>query len=104
MRSEVYIGLVGVGPKQGCTLLGDAKGAYVNALALASSSQEYETEVSRALAHSELYAFEFEEVEPFEQRASHRVLDKELHDLAFEVVTSKRPRFATFHTFAEVDA
>lgn len=104
MASEVYIGLVGVAPNPGSDVLGTAKGAYVNVLVLASSVEEYEAGASRALADLGLFAFEFEDVEPFESRANHRDLEEELHVLASEVSESKKPRFSNFHTFASTDA
>lgn len=104
MRREVHIGMVGVVPAKGSDLLGNAKGAYVNVLALASTPQEYEDEVQRALGGLGLFAFEFEDVEPFANRASQRSLEADLYVLAAEVSETGQPRFATFHTFANVDA
>lgn len=104
MEPEVFIGMVGVGAEPGTDLLGDSKGAYVNVLAFASSKDEYEFEVKRAVTDLGLFAFEFEDVEPFEQRAAHRALDDTLRTLAVEVFETKQPRFAAFHTFANVDA
>jgi len=104
MASEVYIGMVGVVPILGSDLLGDAKGAYVNVLALASEPQDYEAGVRRALEDLGLSPFEFEDVEPFVKRASQRILEEHLHVLALEVSESGQVRFATFHTFNNVDA
>ena len=67
---DVWIGLVGAsGPLRGNVCLGDAKGAYLNALALVSTSEEYREAVtdcaSRELA---LFPFEFDEIERFGDR------------------------------------
>jgi hypothetical protein len=82
----------------------DAKGAYGNVLALASTPREYEGEVRRALGDPGRFAFEFEDVEPLAERAAQRSLEADLHVLAAEVPESGQPRLATFHTFANVDA
>src|SRR5258708_17025727 len=99
----VWISLVGVGPLPGSTTLGEAKGAYVNVLALASDAQQYEAAVRNALQELGLFAFEFEDVELFAERARHRQLDEELHDLAEEARSSRNVRFADFHTYATLD-
>lgn len=101
---QVLIGLVGVGPLPGSKLLGQAQGAYVNALAWATTVDDFKIQVDEALSELGLFVIEFEDVESFEERAGSRVLDDCLHALAVEVRQSKLPRFATFHTFAKLDS
>jgi hypothetical protein len=100
---QVWIGLVGIGSLPGSTTLGDAKGAYVNAVALAADPQEYQKAVSSALADLGLFAFEFEDVERFSERAAHRQLDEQLHELADEASRTNKVCFADFHTYAALD-
>jgi hypothetical protein len=101
---EVWIGLVGVGPLPGSKTLGEAKGAYVNALAVALNSQQYEETVKAALDELALFAFEFEDVEQFSERASRMELDEKLHDLAEGALRSGRVCFDDFHTYANTDS
>jgi len=103
MQSEIFIGLVGVGALPTCDILGNSKGAYVNVLAFASTAEEFEVEVNRAVADLGLFVIECEDIEPFAQRAAQRLLDDELHELAAEVHKTRQLRFATFHTFDKVD-
>ena len=104
MKPKVFIGMVGVSATSRSNILGHAKGAYVNVLAFASTKDEYESQVTKAVEDLGLFAFEFEDVEPFERRAAQRVIDDSLHMLAAEVLETKHPRFAAFHTFAKVDS
>ena len=99
----VWIGLVGVAPNPGSLTLSDRKGAYVNAFAWVSSEIEFENTVRQALNALQLFAFEFEDVEPFEKRMRSHSLDAELLDLAAQVGADKQTRFGTFHTYRNVD-
>jgi hypothetical protein len=103
MAKQVWIGLVSVTPQPGNDMLGDAKGAFVNVLAFAENTNEYEGEARRALAELNLTAYEFEEVEAFSKRISKWTVDKELHVLADEVRKTGAPRFGTFHNYLGVD-
>lgn len=58
----VWIGIVGIVPREGCELLSPDKGAYVNFLTLASSDSEYRAKVMGALAYYRLELLEFENV------------------------------------------
>ena len=100
---SVWIGLFGVGALPGRTSLGDAKGAYVNALALATDAREYENTVKRALEELGLFAFEVEEVEQYETRAVRCQIDPALTRLSDEVQECGQVRFGDFHTYLEFD-
>lgn len=101
---NVWIGLVGVIPVRENTCLVDAKGAYVNALALVSSSEEYEETVAAALGEFGLFAFEFEDVEPISDRMSRVQIAQSLRELADETRRSGQVRFDDFHTFKHLDS
>ena len=68
MRNErsVWIGLVDVVPDQGSSIFSDAKGAFVNVLALAASADDYDRAVRVALAPVGLNVVSIEGVRPFE--------------------------------------
>ncbi len=64
-QTQVWIGIVGVVPREGCELLSVHQGAYINFLTLASSAAEYRAKVAGALSDYCLELLEFEEVRPF---------------------------------------
>ena len=99
----VWVGLVGVGPLPTNTNLDGAKGAYVNALALASNVEDFQQAVRIALDQLALFAFEFEDVELFDNRSERMKLDKDLYALAHEVRQAGAVRFGEFHRFAALD-
>lgn len=97
--SCVWIGLVGVSPREGCDLITTDEGAYVNFLTLASSEAEYRAKVSGALGFYRLELIEFEDIRPF-------VFDEgaapEIETIALDLASNRNPQhviFATFHTF-----
>ena len=49
-HGEVWIGVAGVVPREGCELLSPGEGAFVTFLTLASSDSEYRAKVSGALS------------------------------------------------------
>jgi hypothetical protein len=83
--------------------LAGAKGAYVNALALASTREQYQTAVSAALTELALFAFEFDDVEPFQERLERVTLEPSICQLADDTLRSGQVRFDDFHTFKIVD-
>ena len=60
----VWIGVVGIVPRDGCELLEPEEGAYVNFLTLAASDSEYRAKVIGALSYYRLELLEFEDVRP----------------------------------------
>jgi len=96
---RVWIGVVGVIPREGCELLSSDKGAFVNFLTLASSDSEYRSKVNGALSHYRLEPLEFEDVRPLS--VSDRP-SKEISAIAAELEENRNPqhvRYATFNTF-----
>ena len=96
---DVWIGLVGVGSLPGGTTLRDAGGAYVNALAPATSAEGSRKAVEDALLDLDLFAFEFEDVENFADRASRHVLETSLVELAKAAQFMQAVQFGDFHTY-----
>ena len=95
----VWIGVVGVVPREGCELLSPDEGAYVNFLTMASSDSDYRAKVIGALSGYRLELLEFEDVRPLS--ASDR-RSEEILTIAAELEDSgnaQHVRYATFHTF-----
>jgi hypothetical protein len=94
----VWIGVVGIVPRDGCELLSPDQGAYVNFLTLATSDSEYRAKVMGALSYYRLELLEFEDVRPLS--ASDKP-SEEILAIAEELEESGNPqhvRYATFNT------
>src|SRR3954471_20075010 len=92
---QVWIGLVGVIPREGCQLLPANEGAFVNFLTLATNESEYRAKVTGALFHYCLELLEIEEVRPFspDEKPSSEILS-----IAAELEKNRNPlhvRYAT---------
>ncbi len=98
-QKGVWIGLLEVFPLPGSCTLGNAAGAYTNALAWAADPSEFEAQVKHGLEDLGLCLGELEDVEPLDGRLSRYTIEDELHDLADEVRATRQTRFGTFHTF-----
>src|ERR1700733_214767 len=104
-QREVYIGLVAVVPRPGnADWPADAKGAYVNALAIASGKEDFREQVSQSLSDAGFEVQEIEDIEPLAMRKAHHEIDSELEELSEVVLWSGRPGFGPFYPFPFVDA
>lgn len=95
----VWIGVVGILPREGCELLSPGEGAYVNFLTLASSDSEYRAKVTGALSYYRLELLEFEDVRPLSALDG---ASEEISAIAAELAEGGNPqhvRYATFNTF-----
>ena len=89
-------------PQAGRSCLDEMKGAYTNALALASNADEFKKMVEHALGQLNLFAFEFEDLEPIEARAARTILNADISVLASRAATGE-VCFDTFHRFMRLD-
>ena len=97
----VWIGVVGVVPRDGCELLSPDKGAYVNFLTLATSDSEYRAKVMGTLSDYQLELLEFEDVRPLSPSDNP---SEDILAIAEELEASRNARhvrYATFNTFPE---
>lgn len=99
LPKEVWIGLVGVVPRPGNDLLGNAKQGFVNILALARTKSEYRSEVGRILDELGLDVSEIEDSEPLSDRLSKWTVDPDILALAEEVNSTGFARLGTFHVY-----
>jgi len=96
----VWIGVVGVVPRNGCELLSADEGAYTNFLTLAKSDSEFRAKVTGALSFYQLELVEFEDVRPLSAFARP---SKEILVIAAELEENRNlqhVRYATFNTFS----
>ena len=95
----VWIGVVGIIPREGCELLPPDEGAYVNFLTLAASDSEYRAKVIGALSYYRLELLEFDDVRPFSASDDQ---PEDILQIAAELEQTRDPkqvRYGTFHTF-----
>lgn len=98
----VWIGVVGVLPREGCGLLSPRTGAFVNFLTLVASESEYRARVMGVLSEYRLDLLEFQRLRPLSESDSP---SEEILAIAAELSGScnlQRVRYATLHTFARV--
>jgi hypothetical protein len=96
-KREVYIGLVAVVPRSGNTdWPSEAKGAYVNALAIASGQEDFSEQVSQSLSDAGFEVQEIEDIEPLATRKAHHEIDPDLEELSEVVLATGRPEFGAF--------
>ena len=101
-KIEVWIGLAGVTPREGCELLSPDEGAFVSFLTLASSEEEYRAKLNGVLNYYGLQLFDIENVEPLSLRNKP---SEEIMAIANELEqsnNSKHVRYSTFYTFPRV--
>lgn len=97
--SIVWIGIVGVVPRENCELLSHEEGAYVNFLTLATSDKEYRAKVIGALSYYRLELLEFQDVRRLSESDN---TSEEILAIAEELERNSNPqhvRYGTFHTF-----
>ena len=95
----VWIGIVGVVPREACELLSAEEGAYVTFLTLATSDKEYRVKVIRALSYYRLELLEFQDVRRLPESDN---TSEEILAIAEELEQNRNPehvRYGTFHTF-----
>ena len=97
--SIVWIGVVGIVPREGCELLAPDEGAYANFLTLAASDSEYRAKVIGALFYYRLQLVEFSDVRPL---STSNIPSEEILQIGEELEQSLDPqlvRYATLNTF-----
>jgi hypothetical protein len=102
-RSTVWIGLVGVFDETNERLLEGAHGAYVNVLALARDSEDYQEQIEMALRRKGLRVFEIEELESFESRVGRCEVESTLKDLAKQVTETGLVTCGKFYPFEKTE-
>ena len=100
---EVWIGMVEVRPLPGNTILGDGKGAFVNAFAFVSNTQEYKEAVKAALEEALLLAIDFQDIEPFSERTARQDLSEQFQELAGWTKLTGEVALDDFHVYKNFD-
>lgn len=101
LGNEIWIGLADVKPKEGNDSLGDSKGAYVNIIALASSSEEFYKLVEIELLRYGFVVLNIEDIELFYKRIESYSISDELRDIAREVEETEKVGVGSFHSYRQ---
>jgi hypothetical protein len=80
-------------------VLGDVKGAFVNAVGLASSPEEFKNRIEFSLIELGLRLIEIEDVELFEIRTATTDPEPLLFDSISELTIDEPVKFGTFHSY-----
>jgi hypothetical protein len=96
-----WIGLAQVKPKSGNKALGEAVGAFVASIALASSIDDYAALVTETLDRYGFDVLGIEDVELYETRLSKHSVAADVQELAEHINEDRPVGFATFHSFKE---
>jgi hypothetical protein len=100
----LWIGLVGVRPRDGNAFLGGARGAFVRLLAMARDESHYLLQMRQTL---EEFRFDFDEVtavEPYAEFVSREGMAVDLSEVADKVSRDGYTRFGEFFAYEADDA
>jgi hypothetical protein len=104
-RKEIWIGKVEVRNLVGATFLADAKGAFVNMVTWAASTQEFRNNVELVLRELGLYVPEVENPEPVSIRRKSAELDDDIEDMISRAEHNPNAIiYGTFHQYKRDDA
>ena len=98
-KDELWIGLAKVEQVKRNGVLGDADGAYTNAIGRASSRLRFRAKVSDGLTQLGLKLIRLEDAETLRERLSKYSIDPELMKVAEDAEVTGAVEFGTFHAF-----
>jgi hypothetical protein len=104
MIASVWIALAEVRQVAGAGVLLDRNEAFVNAMAMARSAEDFRERVQDALRPIGFDLLELSELETLDSRLQHSTLTASLNDLAESVRLSGEVGFGTFHTWTADDS
>jgi len=103
--NEIWIGLAELMPLDGCTLMGEAKGAFVNVVGWADSSDAFYSKIERIVATLHMKLLSLEDAEPFSQRSSRWEVDDSILQMIDTATENQEDLvFGTFHFWHNADA
>lgn len=98
-EKELWIGLARVKQPSNVDILGDADGAYVNVLTLATNAADFHFQVEEAIKELGLSLSKLDDVETMSHRQSKHSVHREIKDLSKEVMRTGALRFDVFQSF-----
>jgi hypothetical protein len=102
---EIWIGLVEVRPLEGCEILDDAKGAFINVVMWATSNEDYRSKSELTVAEMRLFVADITSPEPvITRRKREGDFDEEIEDMiARSEDNPDEIVFGTFHLYNKDD-
>lgn len=97
-----WIALAHVMSRAGTDLLDGARGAYVNAVGLASSSANFEMQLRESLVELGFEVVEIDDLELLSERQTKEGPSEELIELA-KLSVDGEIKFGSFHTYDDAD-
>jgi hypothetical protein len=103
---QLWIGLVEVRPLEGCDILDDAKGAFVNIVTWAADADEYRRNAELVLGEQRLFVVDVARPEPVEVR---RRREGDFEEAIEDIIDRAEGNpnaiiFGTFHLWEKDDA
>ena len=96
---ELWIGLAEVEQTSRHGVLGDVRGGFTNAIAMANGKVDFRAAVKRGLDDLGLRLIHLKEAETLKTRLSKHSISEDLERTADEVKSTGEVGFGTFHTF-----
>lgn len=96
---ELWIGLAEVEPTSPNGVLGDVRGGFTNAIAVARGRADFRAAVKRGLDDLGLRLIHLRESETLKTRLSKYSISEDVERAADEVKSTGEVGFGTFHTF-----
>lgn len=97
---ETWIGLFNIKPNEGNQLLSrNAKGAYVNVLALAINREQFIKMVVNAFGNMDFEIEDYQDVELFKSRKLKADISNEILELAGTISSKNSIVFDVFHSY-----
>lgn len=100
---EVWIATVEVAPRDGNSLLGEAAGAFVTIMAIASNPREFRRKIYEHFERERLDIVDIRDAEPLELRQEFAELDNELKFVAATVNRTREAATGPYDSFLEDD-
>lgn len=98
-QRQLWIGLAKVEQLNSNGVLGDAEGAFTNAIALAEGRASFRRQVKEALDELDLRLIRLENPERLKNRLTKHSIDPELREVAEAATNNDRVNFGTFHAY-----
>jgi len=104
-ETQLWIGMVEVQPDKSSCFLGNSRGAFVNIVTWASSTDEFRRKAELVLGKLGLLVIEVEGAEPVSTRREKAELSEELEEIIERAGANPRAIIhGTFHTWRRDDA
>lgn len=103
IHNEIWIGLLGLYPREKNSYIKRNEGAYANVLIMSGSIDDFMSKANKFTQDLEFEIFCYEDIEPLRIRLQNYAIDDELIGLSEIIKKSKKPQISTLHVFDRED-